>query len=80
MFELRVPQNTLPKLSTDQISGLRTGISGLSDECNKFLNGLFTQLGHSYKNTILDVFNAVAKKGGFYDSSSTNSLLRLFPQ
>jgi YD repeat-containing protein len=67
------PQNSLPKLSTDQISELRTGISGLSDECNKFLNSLFKQLGHSYKKTILDVFKAVAKKGGFYDSSSTNS-------
>ena len=67
-----VPQNSLPKLSSNQLAGLRNGVSGLSDPCNQFLSAVFKQLGHSDKKTILGVFDEVAKKGGFYDSSPTN--------
>ena len=66
------PQNNMTKLTADQLGNVRKGIAGLSNQCTKFLEALFKQLGRSYKKTIMGVFNEVAKKGGLVDSSSSN--------
>jgi hypothetical protein len=68
-----------PKISGESLEEIRTGIKALlknNKKCKDFLESLSAVIGegdHGYKKNILDLFNHIAKKGGFYDSSSDSS-------